>query len=652
MKKHLLPALLLTTLLPCLSYSQERAFRNEQSAIAESERKAAEAFLTAGMQSVASGNYDVSHYRCEWSLDPAVRYIRGKITTSFTMMQAGNNITFDMANQLAVDSVVYHGAKITYSRATNNGLQVTFPGNLNAGVRDSVSVYYQGDPAGGVSGAFYQGAHAGVPIVWTLSEPYGAKDWWPCKDDLTDKADSIDILMTHPATYTSSSNGLMLTRQAVAGGNVVTHFKHRYRIAAYLVAIAATNYVVSNDTVRVGNKVYPLISYAYPENAGTFFGSENYTKEAFRIFTQLFGEYPFANEKYGHTQFGWGGGMEHQTNSFMYNTSPQLSAHELAHQWFGDKVTCGSWQHIWLNEGYATYLTALFLQYGYPSFYAPFLQTTFNSVVSQPGGSVFVPDTTNTNRIFDSRLTYNKGAYVAHMLRWVLGDSAFFRGMRQYLEDPALRYNFAKTADLQRNLEQVSGKNLTAFFQKWIYGEGYANYNATWYQAAGSPWVSLKLDQTTSHNSVLFYEMPVEIEFRNATQKVRRVVDHRNSGQVFSLNVGFAVDTVIIDPDIWILAKTKTSAKTTVELLPPDDLQLYPNPSPGNATVRLRNASGNRLSVRVFNVAGQLLFRRDIATAAGAQADVYIPFARYPRGVYIVDIQNDKDLKVRRKIVH
>jgi hypothetical protein len=238
------------------------------------------------------------------------------------------------------------------------------------------------------------------------------------------------------------------------------------------------------------------------------------------------------------------------------------------------------------------------------------------------------------------------------MLRWVLGDSAFFRGMRQYLEDPALRYNFAKTADLQRNLEQVSGKNLTTFFQKWIYGEGYANYNATWHQAAGSPWVSLKLDQTTSHNSVSFYEMPVEIEFRNATQSVRRVVDHRNSGQVFSLNVGFAVDTVIIDPDIWILAKTKTSARTTVELLPPDDLQLYPNPSPGNATVRLRNASGNRLSVRVFNVAGQLLFRRDIATATGAQVDVYIPFARYPRGVYIVDIQNDKDLKVRRKIVH
>lgn len=651
MKKYL-PALLAASL-PFIAVAQDPAFLKEQSALVASERKAAEGLMTSGMQSVASGNYDVKHYRCEWIVDPAVRYIQGKITTTFSMIQPGNSITFDMVNQLVADSVVYHGSKINFTRLPNNGLEVQFPSNLNAGTRDSVSIYYQGNPAGGGFGAFYQGLHAGVPVMWTLSEPYGAKDWWPCKDGLTDKADSVDILLTHPGIYNASSNGMMVSRQAVSGGNVVTHFRHRYRIATYLVAIAITNYVVNSDTVRVGNKSYPLISYAYPENAASFFGSETYAKEAFRIFTQLFGEYPFANEKYGHTQFGWSGGMEHQTNSFMLNTSPTLSAHELAHQWFGDKITCGSWQHIWLNEGFATYLTALFLQYGFPSFYRQYLENTLlASVVSQPGGSVFVPDTTSSNRIFDSRLTYNKGAYVVHMLRWVLGDSAFFRGMRQYLEDPALRYNFAKTADLQRNLEQVSGKNLNTFFQKWVYGEGYANYQATWYQGAGSPWVSLRLNQTTSHNSVAFYEMPVEIEFRNATQSVRRVVDHRYSGQVFSLNVGFKADTVIIDPDIWILAKTKTVSRTTTELLPPDDLQLYPNPSPGDAVLRLRNATGNKLSVRLFNAVGQLLFSRDIATAPGALVEVNIPLTRYPKGTYVVDIRNDRSLKVRKKIVH
>lgn len=648
--------LLLTTLLPLFSLSQDLStFRSEQAAIVEAERKAAERLMSAGdMKSVASGNFNVHHYRCEWQINPAVRYIQGKITTSFTMVQAGNSVTFDMVNQLNVDSVVYHGNKITFQRPLNNSLVVQFPAVITAGTKDSVTVFYQGDPAGGGFGAFHQGTHGSpaVPVIWTLSQPYGAKDWWPCKDDLVDKADSLDIYITHPNAYVSSSNGLMMGQQA-AGGNIITHFRHRYPVASYLIAIAITNYVVNPDTVMVGSKAYNWTSYAYPESAGPFFGQERtFGMVAFRVFTKLFGEYPFANEKYGHTQFGWGGGMEHQTNSFMFNTSPNLSAHELGHQWFGDKVTCGSWQHIWLNEGFATYLTVLFLEHGFPAFYRGQLQTNLTSIVSQPGGSVFVSDTTNTNRIFDGRLSYNKGSYVVHMLRWVLGDSAFYRGLRNYLEDPSLRYGFARTPDLQRHLEQASGKNLTSFLQKWVYGEGYPNYHADWNQVSGSPWVTVKLNQTTSHNSVSFYDMPVMLEFRNATQSVRVIADHRYSGQVFSFNPGIQVDTVVIDPDLWLISRTKTSAKTTAQLLPFDDIQVYPVPAPNNATFRLRNATGNRLSLRLFNAAGQLMFKRDINTAAGAEVEVQIPFERYARGVYTLQIQNDKDLKLLKRIVH
>jgi aminopeptidase N len=644
--------LLLATLLPLFGLSQDTAlFQKELAAIAEAERKAAEGLVTGGLQSVASGNFDVHHYRCEWQLDPAVRYIRGKVTPSFTMLQAGNTITFDLSGQLTVDSVLYRGNKIVFQRSTN-GLQVQFPANINASAKDSVSIFYQGVPPGTGLGSFYQGTHAGVPVIWTLSEPYGSKDWWPCKDDLVDKADSIDIFMTHPATYTSSTNGMMMSRQATSGGNVVTHFKHRYRIVTYLVAIAITNYVVNNDTVQVGNKVYPFISYAYPENAASFFASEIYAKMAFRVFTQLFEEYPFAAEKYGHTQFGWSGGMEHQTNSFMFNTSPNLSAHELAHQWFGNKITCGSWRDIWLNEGFATYGSILFTEKAFPSFLRNSLVSTLNSVTSQPGGSLYVPDTTNEGRIFDNRLSYNKGAYVVHMLRWVLGDSAFFRGLRRYLNDPKLRHNFARTEDLQRNLEAESGKDLETFFQKWVFGQGYPNYNASWYQAQGSPWISVKLDQTTSHNSVNFFDMPVALEFRNATQRVTFIADHRQNGQVFSFNPGFAVDTVLIDPDLWLLSRTKTSRRSTVQLLAPDEIQLYPNPSPRNAQLRVRNTSGNKLHVRLFNAAGQLLFRRDINTAAGADVQVDIPLMRYARGVYMLHIRNDRDLKIIRRIVH
>jgi aminopeptidase N len=646
--------LLLAALLPLFAFSQDTSlFQKELASIAEAERKAAEGLLSSGLQSVASGNFDVHHYRCEWQLDPAVRYIRGKVTASFTMVQAGNTITFDLANQLNVDSVVYHGAKITFQKTGANGLQVQFPANISASVKDSVSIFYQGVPAGAVGfGSFYQGAHAGVPVIWTLSEPYGAKDWWPCKDDLVDKADSIDVFMTHPSAYTASTNGMMMSRLPAGGSNVVTHFKHRYRIVSYLVAIALTNYVVNNDTVRVGNKVYPFISYAYPEDAASFFASEIYAKMAFRDFTQLFEEYPFAAEKYGHTQFGWSGGMEHQTNSFMFNTSPNLSAHELGHQWFGNKVTCGSWHDIWLNEGFATYSSILFTEKSFPSFLRNTLQSTLNNVTSQPGGSLYVPDTTNVNRIFDNRLSYNKGAYVVHMLRWVLGDSNFFRGLRRYLNDPKLRYNFARTEDLQRNLEAESGKDLGTFFQKWVFGEGYPNYTANWYQVQGSPWVTVRLDQTTSHSSVNFFDMPVALEFRNATQSVTFIANHQQNGQVFSFNPGFAVDTVIIDPNLWLLSRTKISRRSDVQLLAPDDIQLYPNPSPRNAQLRVRNTSGTKLHVRLFNAAGQLLFRRDVNTSAGADIVVDIPLMRYPRGVYMLEIRNDRDLKIIRRIVH
>ena len=231
------------------------------------------------MESVASGNFNVHHYRCEWQIDPGVRYIRGKVTSTFTMLQPGTTITFDMANQLLVDSVVYHGNKITFQRPGNNSLIVNFPSSIAANAKDSVSVFYQGDPPGGNSGAFYQGTHGspGVPVIWTLSEPYGAKDWWPCKDQLVDKADSIDVIMTHPSIYTSSSNGVVVNMQT-SGPNTTTHFRHRYPIATYLVAIAITNYVTNTDTVMVGSKVYNWISYIYPESTGFFFTQEEEPK--------------------------------------------------------------------------------------------------------------------------------------------------------------------------------------------------------------------------------------------------------------------------------------------------------------------------------------------------------------------------------------
>ena len=240
---------------------------------------------------------------------------------------------------------------------------------------DSLTISYSGNPISSGFGSFEQGTHNGDPVIWTLSEPYGAKGWWPCKQDLNDKIDMIDVYITTPQynasneEYIAVSNGLEQS-QVVNGNNKTTHFKHQYPIPAYLIAIAVTNYEVYSHEVANNGNPFDVVNYVYPEDLAYAQANTGVTVDIMDLFTNLFEEYPYASEKYGHAQFGWGGGMEHTTVSFMGGFSRGLIAHELAHQWFGNKVTCGSWQDIWLNEGFATYLSGLVIEDfdGLPSF--------------------------------------------------------------------------------------------------------------------------------------------------------------------------------------------------------------------------------------------------------------------------------------------
>jgi len=641
-------SLLLLLALPFICFSQVTPdLHRELLSIADAERKGAEGFFQNKGGSLASGNFNVHHYRCEWQVDPAVRYINGKITSTFTITSPTTSIVFDCSSQLTIDSIKYHGSLLSFQLDVPDAVTIQFPAALAVNTKDSVSIYYQGNPSETGFGSFYQGLHAGVPVIWTLSEPYGAKDWWPCKSGLDDKADSIDIVLTYPNSYVGTTIGMQVDQQ-VSGGYIASHFVHRHPIASYLVAIAVTNYVVNTDTVHALGKIYPFISYAYPEEQHTLFPWEIYTKECFRLFSEAFGEYPF--EKYGQTQFHWPGGMEHQTNSFVLNSSRWLTAHELAHQWFGNKVTCGSWAHIWLNEGFANYLSLFYYEKYFPPFHILLLADYGTRITNVPDGSVYVTDTTDVNRVFSSRWTYLKGMYVVHMLRWVLGDSLFFKGVRQYLNDPAIKYGFAVTADLQRNLEQVSGKNLSRFFQQWIYGEGWPSYSAT-YSQNNNLWTKVTLDQVTSHPSVDFYEMPVQLVFRNGQQTKKFVVDHKFKKQEFWLNVGFVPDTLMIDPDVWILARTRITKKENNSSTNPDELLVYPNPSPSDGSVVLKNPTGSVFSAQLFNALGQLVFSKTIQTP-GRDEFITIPFSRLARGTYWLRLSNDKKLKLVKKIIH
>lgn len=597
----------------------------------------------------AVSNFDAKYYRCEWEVDPAIRYIKGKVTVYYTTLATGTSISLDLMTPLVVDSVKQRNNNLS-KQHTNNILQIDFPATVNAGSFDSVSIYYQGVPANTGFGSFIQSTHAGTPVMWSLSEPYGARDWWPCKNGLDDKADSIDILITAPAQYKAASNGLLQSETLVAAGTKkLAHWKHRYPIATYLMCFAVTNYSVFNNTVQLGNITLPMQTYCYPESVTSFQNGTQEVLNAMQYFSTLFGDYPFIKEKYGHVQFGWGGGMEHQTASFVVSIVNYLTVHELAHQWFGDKITCATWEDIWLNEGFATQSTALFFEKFYPQYRLSLRKDDVDYITSQPGGSVKVDDTSSAGRIFDNRLSYGKGSYLLYMLRWKLGDSAFFRAIRNYQKDPAVMYGFARTADLKKHLEQESKQDLTEFFKDWYTGQGHPTYNVEWTQV-GSNYVSIKMNQTTSHPSVNFFEMPVALKFKNASQEKTIVVDNKSNAEVFLKNIGFVADTVLIDPEYWLLSRNNTSTKLAGNAGPQNSIQVFPNPIRDQFYIYLRNFASPDVTINLYNAIGQLLYNKNTMLVNGSDY-LEIPSKHLPAGEYLLRISAGNNFKYTRKLI-
>lgn len=590
-----------------------------------------------------SGNFDVKYYRCEWEVDPAVRYISGKVTVYYVPKAGISTLNLDLMNTLTV-SEVKQRATVLSTQHLNNVLTISLPSVTSAAVLDSLSITYQGSPGPDTGfGAFKNNLHNGVAGMWTLSEPYGSREWWPCKNGLDDKADSIDVFVTHSSSYKASSNGLLKSETPLAGGKTRTHWKHRYPIASYLVCLAVTNYSVFSINVQLGNKFLPIQTFAYPESLTAFQQGTLNTLFAMALFHQKFGDYPFINEKYGHTQFGWGGGMEHQTNSFMINLSEGLVAHELAHQWFGDKITCGSWEDIWLNEGFATHLASFYNENKYGQInWDGILMNRKNeiaNITSVPDGSVKVSDTTNVGRIFNNRLSYIKGSHLLYMLRWKLTDEVFFKAIRQYQTDPALVYGYARTSDLKRNLEQVSGVDLTEFFKDWYEGQGYPSYQVQW-TPVGIDHVRIKMNQTTSHPSVDFFELPVALKFSNALQSQTVVVDHKTNGEIFIKKLGFIPDTAVIDPDYWLITKNNTSQKISDDLNPENFVKVYPNPIGNEFSVYLRNFSSPETSIAIYNTQGKL-FKKERPILVDRAGAVVVDSHQWPNGVYLLKVSSN-----------
>ena len=590
----------------------------------------------------STDNYDIVYHSLSLSIDPVVQYLQGSVVSYFKPIGSLTQIAFDLSDTLRVDSVYYRGTRLTNFTHTGNALTISFAVAISS--LDSVTVYYSGAPATTGFGSFNIDKHDSIPVLWTLSEPYGSRDWWPGKMTLTDKIDSLDFYISFPAGhgYRAASNGLLIDT-ALQSGRVTYHWQTRYPTANYLVAMAVTNYAAYTKTVSTPQGDIQVLNYVYPEKLSDWHGADTNIASALTLYSKLFGAYPFIKEKYGHAQFNWGGGMEHQTMSFVYNSSFELINHEMAHQWFGDKLTCGSWSDIWLNEGFAVYLSALCYQYIQPQWWMAWRTSTLSNIlVHANDGSVYCTDTVSVGRIFSAPLSYRKGAYILHMLRWELGDSIFFKSLYNYVNDPALTYSFSKTQLLQQHFESVSGKNLSDFFSHWFYGVGYPSYTLDWTQHDNN--FAVHLSQITSDPSVSFYAMHVPVRLFGAGKDTTLVLKHDFSGQAYNFNIPFAVDSVQIDPELWLI-----SGKNSVRKLPAFDrdnfVVVYPNPVHDQLTIWYDSKNINQLSFSIWDLQGKKVMEQSVSNQGDYST---VPLADLESGIYLLKINTEHGTSTRR----
>jgi hypothetical protein len=224
------------------------------------------------------------------------------------------------------------------------------------------------------------------------------------------------------------------------------------------------------------------------------------------------------------------------------------------------------------------------------------------------------------------------------MLRWKLGDEVFFKAIQQYQKDPKLIYGFARTADLKRNLEQVSGVDLTEFFKDWYEGQGYPSYQVQW-SPVGLDHVRIKLNQTTSHPSVDFFELPLALKFSNASQSKTLVLDNKINGEVFIKQLGFIPTTVVVDPEYWLITKNNTTQKVSDDLNPENFVKIYPNPIGDQFSVYLRNFSSAETTLSIYTIQGKLI-QKELPVLVEKSGVAVINSQQWAKGTYILKISS------------
>jgi aminopeptidase N len=570
-------------------------------------------------------DYDVTFYDIDIAIDDGPETVSGSVTMrGKSLIDDLTTVILDLYDNMTVDSVAHDGSPASYAH-NNDHLTVNLNTALQTGDDFEVKVVYHGAP---VDDALNFSTHGGGnPIISSLSEPIGARQWWPCKDTPADKSDSARIAVTVDASLVAVSNG-MLVDVAVNGTTKTYTWFESYPITTYLISVAVSNYSEFVDTYIYDSGTMPIEHYVYPEDYADALVDLSITPEAIAAMADIYGPYPFLEERYGHAEFPWGGAMEHETctsygavlirGDHFYDW---VLVHELSHQWWGDKTTCATWDDVWLNEGFASYCEALFQESkgGFDAYRRTMISKEFANY----------PDVTyDPEALFDLRHVYDKGASILHMLRGVLraefgpeeGDARFFEILREHAERPGNKYGSASTEDFIRLAEETTGLDLHWFFGPWLYGTGRAELRYDWSmqsQGLGAQ-VELQLEQVQPDpvyphgepfpDTPAFFRMPWEIRFYFADgDSSSQIVWQEARSQIFQLDVSHPTDvglvSLAVDPDHWVLRKLERgpgldTSRLIVGISPAQA-------APGPFEISYRVPAGLTLDLDIFDVSGR-----------------------------------------------
>ena len=500
-------------------------------------------------------NQDILHYNFNISLSDNSSEIKGEATILFTLVEQ-DKLILDLigltteGKGMVVDSISASGALLQFTHE-NDRLIVTPGKNTDQKAPFEITIYYRGVA---VAGLVTGDNTFGEPVFFGDNYPDRARNWLPCVDHPADKA-TVTWVITAPNHYKVVASGKLVS-EIESNKYITTTWDAQVPISTKVMVFGAANFAV--DQSGMVNDA-PVTTWVYEQNKEEGFYDFAIAAKVLAYYDSLIGTYPY--EKLANVQSKTTyGGMENAGNIFYFEKSvngkaqrENLIAHEIVHQWFGNSATEKDWPHAWLSEGFATYLTHVYVgsRYGVDKMNEGLIANRErvikywhqNPLPIVNYNLVSYPRVSNLRELLNAN-TYQKAGWVLHMLRSELGDDAFWQVVRKYYAD--YRDDIAETADFQKVAEEVSGKNLQAFFNQWLYGMGQPQINGSWQYSQG------KLEVEINQVQEKPFDFPLEIGLVYGNEIVVKSVNISSAIESFKFS-GEKPVRVILDPNTKLL---------------------------------------------------------------------------------------------------